>query len=249
MIISSKYVTALKEFGLRHNEALVYISALHLGPTSVMAISADTKIRRTTVYEIIKSLSARGLMTTELKGFKKTYHASSPENLISIFENKKEKFLGTIPELMTFFKTDGAEDVIKTHESIESIKALYLDVLNSYRKGDFCYIVGNTEKFIEEDPKFFTKYIEDRAKMELDLKIITTDSEIARERKKFDRNFGAKIKILPPNLKFNASFTVTKNIVITHSTEGRLVAISTNNKNFISMQKNIFEVLWSSVSE
>jgi sugar-specific transcriptional regulator TrmB len=245
----NKYRAALIGFGLKEAEADVYISALKLGPTPILPIARETGIRRTTVYEIIKSLTIKGLMSTELKGFKKLYCAAHPQNLVSIFESKKENLETIIPELTTIYKTQGVEDSIKTYESLASIKTLYLDILDSYRSGDFCYVIGDTDKFIKDDPKFFMKYIEDRAKINLDIKIIVADSEASRERKKNARNFNSQIKLLPKDTKLSANFTVTKNLFLTQAVEDKHLAITTNNKEIINLQKGLFEIIWNSILE
>jgi sugar-specific transcriptional regulator TrmB len=246
---SNKYKKALIGFGLKENEADVYISALKLGPTPILPIAKETGIRRTTIYEIIESLISKGLVTTELKGFKKLYCAAHPQNLVSIFENKKENLEIIIPELTTIYKAQGSENSIKTYESLVSIKSLYLDILNSYKSGDFCYVIGDTDKFIKDDPKFFMKYIEDRAKMDLDIKIIVADSAASRERKKYERNFNCHIKILPKETTLSANFTVTKDIFLTQAVENQQLAITTNNKEIINLQKNLFEMIWNSLKE
>jgi sugar-specific transcriptional regulator TrmB len=225
------------------------VTALKLGPTPILPIARETGIRRTTVYEIIKSLTAKGLITTELKGFKKLFCATHPKNLISIFENKKEMLETVIPDLTTIFKTQGSTDSIKTYESLPAIKSLYLEILRTYRSGDFCYVIGDTDKFIKDDPKFFMKYIEDRAKINLDIKIIVTDSEASRERKKYEKNYNSKIKILPADTKLSANFTVTKDILLTQAVEDKHLAITTNNKEIIGLQKNLFEIIWNSLPE
>jgi sugar-specific transcriptional regulator TrmB len=245
----NKYKNALVGFGLKETEAEVYVSALILGPTPILPISRETHIRRTTVYEIMKSLMAKGLITTELNGFKKLYSATHPDNLISTFESKKDNLKIIVPELTTFYKTQGDKNTIKTYEGLESIKSIYREILSSFRSNDFCYVVSDTDKFIREDPKFFMKYIEDRAKINLDLRIIVPDTTAARERKKYAKNFGAHFKILPKGTNLAATFTVTKSIFLSQTMENQLLAIATNNKDIINLQKNLFEVIWNSIKE
>ena len=245
----NKYKNALISFGLKENEADVYVTALKLGPTPILPIARETGIRRTTVYEIIKSLTAKGLITAELKGFKKLFCATHPKNLISIFENKKETLETVIPGLTTLYKTQGTTDSIKTYESLESIKSLYLEILDNYRSGDFCYVIGDTDKFVQNDPKFFNKYMANRAKINLDIKIIITDSEMSRERKKYARNFNSQIKILPKDTTLSANITVTKNLLLTQTVGGGQLAVTINNQEIINLQKNLFEVLWNSLPE
>ncbi len=245
----NKYKNALLGFGLNEREARVYVTALELGPTSILSIAAKTGIRRTTVYEIIKSLTAKGIMITELKGFKTFYCATHPQNLISIFENKKESLEIIVPELTSLYKSQGNENSIKTFESLESIRSLYQEMLNNYRSGDFCYIIGNNDKFFALDPKFFQKYVEDRAKLNIDVRIIVDDSESSRERKKFARNLNSQVRILPKEIGIPANFTVTNHVFLTQTLENNISASTINNKDIIGLQKNLFLTIWNSLPE
>lgn len=245
----NKYKNTLIEFGLKENEVKVYLSALSSGPTTILSIARDTGIRRTTVYEIIKLLISKSLMVTELKGFKKLFCATHPQNLITIFENKKDKLETIVPELSSFYKIEGAEDTIKTYQSLDSIKSLYREILASYCSGDFCYIIGNNDKFFALDPKFFNKYIEDRAKLNVDVRIIVDDSESSRERKKYAQNFNSQVRILPKDTAIPANFTVTSNIFLTQTLENKIMALTISNKDVINLQKSLFEVIWNSIPE
>ena len=245
----NKYKNALIGFGLNESEAKVYVTSLELGPTSILSISKKAGIRRTTVYEIIKSLTSKGLMITELKGFKTFYCATHPQNLISIFENKKESLEIIVPELTSIYKSQGSENSIKTFESLDSIKTLYQEMLNNYKSGDFCYIIGNNDKFFALDSKFFKKYIEDRAKLDIDVRIIVDDSESSRERKKFARNLNSQVRILPKDTNIPANFTVTNHVFLTQTLENNISASTISNKDIIDLQKNLFLTIWNSLPE
>jgi sugar-specific transcriptional regulator TrmB len=245
----NKYKNALIGFGLKESEAQVYVAALELGPTTILEISKKTGIRRTTVYEIIKALISKGLMITESKGFKKLYCSTHPQNLVSIFENKKETLEIVIPELTSLYKSKGGDNSIKTYESLESIKNLYLEILDNYRSGDFCYIIGNNDKFFGLDPKFFKKYVEDRAKLNIDVRIIVDDSESSHERKKYAKNLNSQVRILPPNMPLPANFTVTNHVFLSQTFESNRMATTVSNKDIINLQKNIFEFIWNSIPE
>ena len=245
----NKYKTALTGFGLNENEIKVYISTLEVGPTTVINISQKTGIRRTTVYELIKSLIGKGLMIVDMRGFKKLYTATHPQNLKNILESKKENLEVILPELSSLYKAQGGENSIKSYEGLDSIKNLYLDILDDYRSGDFCYIIGNNDKFFGLDSKFFKKYVEDRAKLNLDVRVIVDDSESSRERKKYAKNLNSQVRILPKNMSLPANFTVTNHVFLTQTFDNKVMALTVNNKDMISLQKNIFEFIWNSIPE
>ncbi|MEI6238668.1 MAG: helix-turn-helix domain-containing protein [bacterium] len=246
---TDKYKNPLIDFGLSENEASVYISALKLGPTAILPLSRETGIRRTTVYTVIETLKLKGLISVELKGFKHLFVAAHPKMLSSIFESKKKKLEAIIPELTTIQKSSGSESVIRSYEGIASIRSLYENVLDTLRTDDFCYVVSDTEKFVEKDPDFFTDYMQRRARMKIDLKAMLRDSPVARERQKFAKNWGASIKILPANTLFDANFTVTNHILVIQDLSESSLAIATENKSYISLQKTLFETIWNSIPD
>ena len=58
----------LIDFGLSEHEALVYLSSLMLGPSTVNKIAKHSGVKRTTVYPVVESLKRKGIMNIQLKG-------------------------------------------------------------------------------------------------------------------------------------------------------------------------------------
>src|SRR3989338_8744923 len=80
----------LIKIGLSEHEATVYHSALALGPSTVLALSRASGVRRTTVYSVIETLKRKGLMAEELKGFKTIFFANSPNKLEQVLEERRD---------------------------------------------------------------------------------------------------------------------------------------------------------------
>lgn len=85
----------LVAFGLTDKEARVYRAALNYEETSPFALSRETKIPRTTVYEILFNLSLKGLVTlVQSDGFSKQQtriKAKNPSMLREIIVKKRDE--------------------------------------------------------------------------------------------------------------------------------------------------------------
>ena len=124
-------LTELKHLGLSEKEAQVYLSALELGPAPVQDISHKAKVNRATTYVMIEALSARGLMSTFVKGKKRYYSAESPDRLLSILhvqqkelEEKQSELEKTLPMFLAMFNAEGAKPQIRYLEGPEGIKTV-----------------------------------------------------------------------------------------------------------------------------
>lgn len=84
----------LTTFGLTEKEARVYRAALNHEETSPFELSRETKIPRTTVYEILFNLSLKGLVTlVQSDGFSKQQtriRAKNPSLLREIISRKRD---------------------------------------------------------------------------------------------------------------------------------------------------------------
>lgn len=130
--LMEQLITELKHLGLSDKEASVYLAALELGPAAVQDISHKSKINRATTYVMIESLSARGLMSTFVRGKKRFYSSETPERLLSILrmqkkelEEKEAEFGKILPTLLGFYNSEGAKPYSRYIEGIEGLKTLH----------------------------------------------------------------------------------------------------------------------------
>jgi SAM-dependent methyltransferase/predicted DNA-binding transcriptional regulator len=239
----------LLSIGLTENESLVYLAGLSLGSTTILKLARSSGLKRTTVYSVVEDLKRRGLMNIEMRGFKKLYSVESPEKLEHILEERKETFKKELPEFLALYNLKGEDGVIRYYEGLEAIKGIYMGFLDEMRPHDDYLVVANQEKWFNLDPKFFLKYKEERAKKNVKTRLLFQDSPVAREHKKFQKNWNENVKILPQGTKLNTDLVIMPSKVIVFSLDVPLVAFVIENKNFVSMQKEMFELLWGSINE
>lgn len=244
---TNKNIEILKDIGLSEEEALVYLASLSLGKTTVLRISNATGLKRTKVYGVIESLKKKGLMSIDLQGLKNAYVAESPEKLEITLERKIGELKSQLPELMALHDLKGGESVIKYYIGLDSMKQVFSDGLREIKPGQDYLVIANQEKWYNLDPKFAMSFIEDRARLNIKIKLLFQDSELAREHKKFERNFNEKVKILPEGTKLNVDTILLPHKMVVVDLNVPYMTVVIENRSIIELQRQMFELLWKSI--
>lgn len=242
-----KLISILEELGLNEKEARVYLAALSLGQVNVFKISKVAEIKRTTVYSILESLKKQGLIRIEIKRLKKMYVAERPEKLEAIINAKKELLRKALPEFSALYNLGGGESFVKYYEGWQANKAIFLELLKEVKPHDDYLVITNQEKWYKLDPKFFQKFIEKRARLNIKIRLLLQDSKIAREHKKLQKNFNEKIKILPRGTVLNTNLIVLQHKIVIHQLITPYIAIVIENKSVVRMCREMFEIIWHSI--
>ncbi|MEI8270019.1 MAG: helix-turn-helix domain-containing protein [bacterium] len=249
MIKNEKLFDSLIQIGLEGKEARVYMASLSLGPSTILRLSKISEVKRTTIYELIDSLEKKGLMKKEIHGFKTLYSAEHPERLENSLETKKILLAKMLPELEGMYHLKGTESSLKYYSGLPAIKNIYNDLLKELKPHDFYYAISNVLEWQELDEDFFLKnHIEKRSKMGIETKLLFTDSDLAQNRKRTERNFNEEVKILPENSKFHVDLVITPYKLVMFQLYDPKVAIVIENKSIIELQREMFKLIWSSIA-
>ncbi len=170
----------LVSIGLSTKEAGVYIALLTLGRGTVSQISRRANINRTTGYDILDSLEAKGLVNISGKEPKQEYSAESPENLgkfiIEDIKNKKESLEKTeriIPELKSIHNVKDRPRVF-FYEGKEGLKKVYEDTLTSHEP---IRAYASFEHMNAGLPGYFPEYFKRRASQGISVRGIGPKTE------------------------------------------------------------------------
>ena len=237
----------LHGLGLSEKEALVYYASLSLGPTTILRIARAAELKRTTVYSVIEALKQRGLMSIEVKGFKKFFVAEDPKTLESMLDVTKARLHASLPDLYALYNTKGG-DAVKYYEGLAAIKLIYKQLLHDISPGEDYLVIANDQAWFDLDRDYFQHFTEQRAKLPITTKLLLEDSPAAREHQRFARNWNESIKILPPNTKLTTNLVVTPQRVVIHQLTPPIVAIVITHVSVIKMHRELFAVLWSALS-
>lgn len=120
---------ALGKLGLKRDEAKVYLVCLRdKGGVFTHEITAQTKVKRSTVDLITRRLLAKGFLSSFREGPRRKFVAESPERLLFGFQRGLEDFRAIIPMLMRL-GTNAEQTRVTFHEGAKGIKAIYDDVI------------------------------------------------------------------------------------------------------------------------
>lgn len=239
-----KGIELLEQMGLSHNEALIYYALLSLGQSSVLDISKTSGVKRTTVYPVLESLQNQGLVRAESVGLKQKFVAEDPERLELVLETYHNNIKRTIPNFHALYTAKDSSSSVKQYTGLRAVKGVYENILATYERGDQCLVIGNVERWQSLDEDFFMRHIEERAKLGVDTRFLFQDSEKARWRKKFDKNFNEEVRILPKEIQLDTHMMLTSKQLVIFQLHKPLVAFVIENKATMEMQRQLFEMLW-----
>ena len=118
----------LKSLGFLDSEIKTYLTALALGPSTVIDLTKRAQLSRQAIYVAIESLTERGIMSSTLVGKKRFYSAEQPEKLLAYAKrretetNERVKDLeSALPELA--MRTGGERPSVKVLEGKEGLRA------------------------------------------------------------------------------------------------------------------------------
>ena len=244
-----KLVDILEKIGLSEHESAVYFASISLGPTTALTQSRASGVKRSTVYSVIETLKRKGLMAEELRGLKTVFFANNPDKLGDVLNERKDLLGKHLEEFKTLYNLNEEEGTIRYYEGLEAIKSVYDGVLSDIKVREDYSVIADVDEWHKLDPKYFDKFRDRRARMNINMRLIFTDSEEAREAKKFERNFNQKVRILPEGTNLKTSLIVTPQKVVIHQYNPPISAIIIQTKSAIQLQKEMFEIIWNSLPE
>lgn len=236
----------LKQLGFNEKEARIYLAALELGPSSVQNIAKKSKVKRATIYEIINNLKKKGIFDETVKGKKRLFIASGPENIKSILLNQERLFEKILPELKSFSGLETAKPKIKFYENVEEIKKAYEDIIVS--KPEEVLSISSVSSIADLlGWDWGNNYITERVSKKIPVRVITNYFEGVEEFMKRDEKELRKIKILPKDKQFVIDIEIYNNKVLFLSLKKEMMALLIESKTISDSMKMFFEIMWQCV--
>lgn len=235
------------KIGLSEREAAIYVAVLELGPASALQISRKTGINRPMVYTTVEALKRRGLIEVQLQGLKQKFLAANPDQFDSIIRDRKKIFDEALPELLALYNLKGSRSQIKYYEGLEGIKAVYEETLRDLRTDDPYYVMARQENWEKLDFSWLEKFIERRARKQLDTRIIFEDSERGKLNKRMERAWNQKVRLTTNPI--DTKMIVTPQRYVIHDFSPPITTIVIENENIIGNQLQFFRYIWDTLPE
>jgi HTH-type transcriptional regulator, sugar sensing transcriptional regulator len=232
--------------GLSEKEVQIYLALLALGEATVIEISNKTKIKRTTVYNLIPGMIQSGFIKTAINKKRRIFFVEDVRTLKLRLEEKKRKIDVLLPELQAMHNIIPIKPKIIYYEGEEGMKDLYMDTLNCSKAGDVIYAYTGMSKFYDVFPKDFADYyIAERVKRKIRVQVIAPKTPAAVDWLKTAPQTLREIKLIDdPRFTFKADTEIYGNKVALISYKENFMGVIIESKEICDMQKSAFELMW-----
>ncbi len=235
----------LEESGLTPKEALVYLGLLQLGPSSALAISRETNLKRPTVYLILDELIKKGAVAIVPKEKKKLFIALSPERILEEVESKAAQLHKALPELLALWKTQTAKPAIRFFESREGMMNVYRDITqrNDIKEVLTFFSFEAIPKEFDENYDLFIKLLKEKMVASRDIISTTSPRHSYLEQAKRLPNYHARLA--PKEHKFYSDTIIYGNKVAIFSFKKHF-ALIIESADVANSFRSLFELAWQS---
>jgi len=233
----------LQKAGLSPNEAKCYLTLLKFGSASANEISRKSGIHRVSVYDALRGLREKGLISQITKANKLLFEAGNPEKILDIIKEKEEQLEEAkkiVPELLMDFKAAKEKQEIHSFKGLAGIKTVLNEMLKSKTEIlDF----GAEYKIKEFLPYDYSKWDKERVKNKIKMRIV------ANIKIKPTKISLTDIKYVPEEFNSSVSTYMFDNKIAIIMWVENPLAVLIEHKAVYESYKNYFEYLWKTAQE
>lgn len=239
---------SLQQLGLTSEEIEVYITTLRLGTATVLQIAQTVDIPRTTVYLLIDSLVAKGLLVQEVQEKKKFFIPESPQKLLQLAQQQKESLTKTIstlqshlPQLQAVYNLKVDKPKVKYYEGVKEVQAMYDEALNFDKLFMHCISKQVVEVMGDYVEEFFEKIVKNMIHTQ---EIVADSEEDNAYQKKFSTTRN-EIICIPKKYITNTDYIIYGDSVafITYK-NGEPMSVVIEDKEIAHFEKIRFVMIW-----
>jgi HTH-type transcriptional regulator, sugar sensing transcriptional regulator len=242
----------LEKAGLSPKEVKIYLAGLKAGPVLASFLARKTGINRPNVYDNLKLLAKKGLVSTTGGKYSQRFVMEDPVNLERYLERKKkevDKMKGflkmAIPEVEVVINEKAGAPNVKFIDGEEGLKNAVLDSLKTENE-EILAVVATQEFFGTLGIDFTKYYVEQRIKNNIKTKTIRVKSHEDYEEKYFHEHEEQlrDMRYAPENISFSESYFIYNNIVVYLSSQKENFGLVVESAEHAEMMRNMFGVLW-----
>lgn len=240
----------LISFGLEERAARLYISLLELGSATVLQLSRKSGVERTVIYYLLKELRRYGLIQESYDSRQHlTIIPCNPDRLMELEKERHQKMKAVLPELKALYQDQPKRPRVQIFEGLEGIDALYDDLIITLKELPqeqremltYSSVDLLTALPIHNQQPFREKRKEHRIRV----RVISHDSEVAREFRARDQQELRESRLLPDAAEFfTATFVIYGDKVAQYSLKGEYFALVIESPELARLQRHAFDLAW-----
>jgi sugar-specific transcriptional regulator TrmB len=235
----------LLEFGFSSNEVEIIVALTKYGAMTILEISKNTTLARTSVYNYIESLSRKGIITMVIDNYTKKYQVVDPDQIENLLMNKRKQSIQKTSQLLLQIQnTKDQSNEITITKGLENIKKIYSELLNSKDRSSYLVKGGNYYEWINMDLEFFGQFEIQRGVLFKNIRLLLNPSKKLDKTNKIEHAENMKIKILPIQNQIDTTMVLVDKKVIIWEMQPPYQCIIIKNDFLFAMEKQEFEILW-----
>lgn len=254
-------VKKLEKTGFSNKEALIYVSLLELGGATPSKIAEYSGLKRGIIYNILTTLSVRGLINEIDRKNKMYYQIDKPEKIFRYTKNRAEqvnddldRVKEIIPEIEGLFSIVKNRPKVTYYENTDGILSLYEDMLG-VEKAYEMLVFSKTDGATDFYPKNFIPTIaKKKAEHGITTRAIVPNTSEGKNFSETHYNgvpekIWPKCRFLDPT-KFPLEGEIIiygdSKISIVNMERNQLIGVIIEDKALHNMMRTIFELSWNS---
>lgn len=237
------YKSILQKFGLSEKEVNVYVASLEIGSSTVQKIAEKTNLPRSTVYEVLKNLRKKSLVSTFSKKNIKHFYAQEPEYLTEIAQENLSNLKKILPDLNAIYGNAKNRPRVRFYQGTDGMKIILKEILSEANE---LLAYASVDHLFALLGEHFEHFVKERIKKKIPVKVICCQKTIkGMERKNLGPRQLREVKFLNGDFMHEGLLFIWKEKMAMFSFTGEQVAVLTESKELTQIQKTMFMYLWN----
>lgn len=220
-------VHQLVRLGFSEKEASVYLVCLQHPGAGVSEVGKWAQVNRATVYPVLESLCAKGLITSVLRGEDRAFRAEPPERLLTLLRLQQTEMQERtrtaetlLPRLEAFFNARNEKPKIRYVEGLDGLHAMRQE--HERYAEDILQIVGYDAFLLLHDPRHSRAHRATLGSQKRKVQSIL----VTQQAVKFDATFPVDyVTVSPDFFPIDGEISVSGDRVILFSFKDRILAV------------------------
>lgn len=236
------YKIYLHSLGFSEKEAEVYLALNQYGASPASTLARLTKIKRTSMYDVLNSLLKKNLIITYQKG-SYTYYAIDDVNKILYQERDKLRLAESVVNQLQEDQGRTSDIQVNHYKGEEGYREMYEDILRIKPKELLVWI--HLDEFYQAlDPVREEEWTQERISKKIWTRLLMQDTPLARKFQKKDPDSCRKTILLPKKYMFATTCFLYDGHILLFDSHENITGIRIYHPEFYKMQKQIFEMNW-----
>ncbi|MBT3297325.1 hypothetical protein HN385_00215 [archaeon] len=237
---------------LTSGESKVYQALIELGETSVGNILKFSSVSHSKIYDILKRLSNKGLVSSINKNGRQYFSAANPKQLKNLITKEEQELAKNKKQIMQMIKKlkvrqniSKPTSVLNSYEGINGMKTVLEFVLDNIEKGEEILILGSPKKIGNQAGGYLKEWQQKRIKLKNKCKIITDLDSSSWEENWWKKSKKNKLTYTKKSSSISpAYFVITKNLVVTIYFSDIIISIYVDHKEIAKKYCDFFDIIW-----